>query len=232
MKKQVLIIGANSEIGYSCAEEYLKQGCELILAAHKPEELAPLEAKVIQVDVTNQAEALETLAEIDCDIVLYAAGKMVENDQALFSEAGQLVRDVNYNGAVAILGHFAEKFAKKEAGVIVGISSVAADRGKSSNVVYGSAKAGFDSFLAGLRQYLHSFGVRVLTVRPGYVSTKMTAGLDLPKKLTATKEQVARKIVKHSLSGSRNIVYVLPIWRPIMWTLKQIPERIFKRKKL
>jgi len=232
MKKQVLIIGANSDIGFSCAEEFLKNGCELILAAHKPEELAPIDAKVIHVDVTNQAAALETLANIDCDIVLYAAGKMVENEQALFSEAGQLVLDVNYNGAVAILGHFAEKFARKKSGVIVGISSVAADRGKSSNVVYGSSKAGFDSFLAGLRQYLHSFGVRVLTIRPGYVNTKMTAGLDLPKKLTASKEQVARKIVKHSLSGSRNIVYVSTIWRPIMWTLKQIPERIFKRKKL
>ena len=232
MKKRVLIIGANSDIGFSCAEEFVRQGCEVILAGHKPDELPTIEAEILHVDVTDVEEALATLKNVTCDVVVYSAGKLAENEAALFTDAGKLVRDVNYNSATILLGHFAQKFQQEKAGTIVGISSVAADRGKSSNVVYGSAKAGFDHFLAGLRQYMYPFNVRVLTIRPGYVATKMTAGMELPGKLTATKVQVAKKIVKHSLSGSRNIVYVLPIWRPIMWTLKQIPERMFKRKRL
>lgn len=232
MKKRILIIGANSDIGFCCAEEFKRQGCELILTTHKPDELPEIEADVLELDVTDLDDSLAILDDVECDIVLYSAGKLVENEAAMFTKEGKVVRDVNYNSAVEILGFFAKKFKKKNAGTIVGISSVAADRGKSSNVVYGSAKAGFDHFLAGLRQYMHPFGVRVLTIRPGYVATKMTLGMDLPSMLTADKEQVAKKIVNNALKGSRNIVYVLPIWRPIMWTLKQIPERIFKRKKL
>ncbi len=232
MKRKVLIIGANSDIGFASAQAFIDKGCEVVLAAHKPNELESTDAEIMHVDVTEVDDALEKLSKVDCDIVVYAAGKMAENEEALFTSAGATVRDVNYNGAIAILGMFAQKFKERKSGTILGISSVAADRGKSSNVVYGSAKAGFDTFLAGLRQYLQPHNVRVVTIRPGYVKTKMTEGMDLPGKLTASKTQVAEKIVKHALGGSRNVIYVLPIWRPIMWTLKHIPERIFKRKQL
>lgn len=232
MKQRVLIIGANSDIAQSCSEGFNARGCEVIWAAHKLEDLPDSENEKIFVDLNNAEDSLAALRDIECDIVVYSAGKLATNEATLLTKEGAEVRAVNYATPVALLGMFAEQFLKKKKGVIVGISSVAADRGKASNVVYGSAKAGFDHFLGGLRQYVHPHGVRVLTIRPGYVRTKMTAGMPLPNSLTASKEQVASKVVKHALSGSRNIVYVKSIWRPLMWVLKHIPERIFKRKVL
>ncbi len=232
MSKRVLIIGANSDIGQCCADLYAAKGCKLILAAHKPEELSYADAEMIEMDLNDVEEAVKRLEDVSCDIVLYCAGRLTENESALFTEAGESVRNVNYNAPVAILGRMAGRFKERGSGVIAGISSVAADRGKASNVVYGSAKAGFDHFLSGLRQYVHPYGVRVLTIRPGYVDTKMTRGMELPKSLTASPEAVAASIVKNTLGGSRNIVYVKAIWRPLMWILKHIPERFFKRKAL
>ena len=232
MKQRVLIIGANSDIAQSCSERYSARGCEVIWAAHKLADLPASENEKILVDLRDSELSLAALRGVECDIVVYCAGKLSTNETALNTASGKEVRAVNYGTPVALLGMFAEQFIKRKKGVIVGISSVAADRGKASNLVYGSAKAGFDHFLGGLRQYAHPHGVRVLTIRPGYVRTKMTSGMSLPKSLTASKEQVADQIVKYSLSGFRNIVYVKSVWRPLMWVLKHIPERVFKRKSL
>lgn len=232
MKQRVLIIGANSDIAQSCSVGFSARGCEVIWAAHKLADLPDSENEKIFVDLNKVEDSLAALKDIQCDIVVYCAGKLASNEATFSSEEGASVRAVNYDAPVALLSMFAEQFLNRKQGVIVGISSVAADRGKASNVVYGSAKAGFDHFLDGLRQYLYPHGIRVLTIRPGYVRTKMTAGMTLPNSLTASKEQVANKVVKHALGGSRNIVYVKSIWRPLMWVLKHIPERIFKRKRL
>src|ERR1700709_2942426 len=97
----------------------------------------------------------------------------------------------NYEGPALILGMFAERFLKRGAGSIIGISSVAGDRGRGSNYIYGSAKAGFSAFLSGLRNRLASKGVHVITVKPGFVDTKMTEGMNLPSLLTAQPEEVA-----------------------------------------
>jgi short-subunit dehydrogenase len=114
---------------------------------------------------------------------------------------------------------------------IIGISSVAGDRGRGSNFVYGSAKAGFTAFLSGLRNALARTGVKVVTVKPGFVDTEMTAGMDLPKALTAQPEEVARAVLRAHERG-KDVIYVRPVWRLIMLIIRTIPERIFKKSNL
>lgn len=116
-------------------------------------------------------------------------------------------------------------------GAIIGLSSVAGDRGRQSNFIYGSSKAGFTAYLSGLRNYLFDKKVHVLTVKPGFMDTKMTEGLPLNPKLTASPKQAAAHIYK-AYKKQKNIAYVLPIWGFIMLIIKNIPEFIFKKMKL
>ena len=116
-------------------------------------------------------------------------------------------------------------------GTIIGISSVAGDRGRASNFVYGSAKAGFSAVLSGLRNAHAKHGLHVLTVKPGFVATKMTAGMDLPPLLTAQPRDVADAIIKAQLRG-RNVIYTKSLWWLIMTIIRHIPEGIFKRLSL
>jgi len=232
MNQRFLIIGANSDIAQACIPHFEKSGTQLILGSHKPNELQNGSHEILEIDVTKPDAAIQKIEDLQFDGVVYAAGILPENEEALFGEIADRTMAVNYTGAVRILGAISKKFIHQKKGTIIGISSAGAVRGKTSNIVYGSAKGGFDHYLAGLRQYLHPKGIRVVSIRPGFVATKMTKGLDLPKKLTATPDQVAKTIVKHAMKGNRNIVYAKPIWRPISWIIKNIPEPIFKRKQL
>jgi short-subunit dehydrogenase len=116
-------------------------------------------------------------------------------------------------------------------GVIVGISSVAGERGRQSNYIYGSAKAGFTAYLSGLRNRLQKENVHVLTVLPGFVYTKMTENLKLPKPLTAAPEEVG-VAVYNGVVKRKNVVYVRWMWRWIMLIIKLVPESMFKKLKL
>lgn len=232
MKQRFLIVGANSDIAQACIPIFEEKGISLILAAHKPADITSDKHEVISLDVTQTDAAIATIASLEFDGIIYAAGALPDNETALFGTDAERVMAVNYTAAVRMLGPVAQKFKAQKSGVIVGISSVGAARGKSSNVIYGSAKSGFDHYLSGLRQYMHPHGVRVITIRPGFVATKMTNGMNLPSKLTAKKEKVARAIVKHALQGNRNVIYVKPVWRLITSIINRIPEPIFKRKQL
>lgn len=232
MNQRFLIIGANSDIAQACIPHFEKGGAQLILGSHKPDELQSGSHEIVEIDVTRPEDAIQKIESLQFDGVVYAAGSLPENEEALFGDIADHTMTVNYTGAVRILGAISKKFIDQKKGTIVGISSAGAVRGKTSNIVYGSAKGGFDHYLGGLRQYLHPKGIRVVTIRPGFVATKMTKGLDLPEKLTAAPDQVAKTIVKHALKGNRNIVYAKPIWRPISWIIRNIPEPIFKRKQL
>jgi decaprenylphospho-beta-D-erythro-pentofuranosid-2-ulose 2-reductase len=227
---KVAIIGANSDVAKAAIPIYLKSACEVVAFAHKPEELSGLNCEIKQMDVRNLDPAI--FEGFDFDIVVFTVGRLGENlplsNQALTNE----IIEVNFTALVPMVSYFGQQFKEKKKGVIVGVSSVAALRGKSSSVVYSAAKAGWDSYLAGMRNYLYKDQVRVLTIRPGYIDTKMTKGFKLNPLLTASAEQVAAKIVKHSLSGNRNVVVVKAIWRPIMCIVTSIPERIFKRMSL
>jgi short-subunit dehydrogenase len=226
--KKVIIIGANSDIGMACANQLYEKGLEVILAAHKPDLINDDRFQVIPFNIQN--DPIEKLP-MNVDIVLYVAGKFSDNKESLETSIKDAELDVNFAGPVKILSVYAKYFNERGHGTISGVTSIAAVRGKSSTVVYGASKAGFDSFLSGLRGFYHPT-LNVLNFRLGYVDTKMTASLNLPGILTASKESVANTIVKHSLKGNRNIIYAKAIWRPIAFIIKNIPEGIFKRLKL
>lgn len=133
----------------------------------------------------------------------------------------------NYTGVVSLINIIANDFERRRSGFIVGISSVAGDRGRKSNYLYGSAKAAFTAYLSGLRNRLYEAQVHVLTVKPGFVATKMTEGMDLPEKLTAQPDEVASDIFQAQQKG-KNVLYTKWIWRWVMMVIKMIPEWKFK----
>ena len=138
-------------------------------------------------------------------------------------------------GAIAtaawlILGLFAEKFLSRGSGTLVGVSSVAGDRGRASNYVYGSAKAGFSAFLSGLRARASRSGVHVVTVKPGFVRTRMTEGMKLIGPLTVEAPVVGAAILR-AVENKTDIVYVSGKWRLVMLIIKTLPEAVFKKLK-
>ena len=143
-----------------------------------------------------------------------------------FKEAKKII-DTNYTGIVSIFNIIANVFEKRKSGFIVGISSVAGDRGRKSNYIYGSAKAALTAYLSGLRNRLYGSKVHVMTVKPGFVDTKMTKGMDLPEKLTAKPKEVAKDIYIAQQKG-KDILYTKWIWKWIMLIIKIIPEWKFK----
>jgi decaprenylphospho-beta-D-erythro-pentofuranosid-2-ulose 2-reductase len=137
------------------------------------------------------------------------------------------VMDTNYVGPARYLLAAARKMAGKPGSCIIGISSVAGERGRGSNFIYGSAKAGFTAFLSGLRNVHARSGLQVVTVKPGFVATAMTAGMKLPSLLTAQPDEVAIAIIAAQEQG-RDVIYIRGRWRLIMAIVRAIPERIFK----
>jgi short-subunit dehydrogenase len=156
-------------------------------------------------------------------------GQQAENESDVAAAA--CVMRSNFEGPASILALLANRFEERGSGSIVGISSVAGDRGRATNYVYGSAKAGFTAFLSGLRNRLAKRGVHVVTVLPGFVATQMTEGMNLPAKLTAEPNEVADAIAR-AVERRKDVIYVRPIWRLIMLIIRNIPERMFKGMKI
>lgn len=240
----VLILGATSDIAKALAYEYAGHGYSLTLAARNPERLAALSSDLhirhnVSVDVVA-FEALDYTGHADFysqlkakpDVVICAFGYLgrQETAQTSWTETAQIIQ-TNYTGAVSILNVIAEDFEQRRSGAIIGLSSVAGNRGRQSNYLYGSAKAGFTAYLSGLRNRLFKANVRVITVKPGFVRTRMTANLELPSRLTATPQEVAAAIFR-AYRRNQDHVYVLPVWRYIMLVIRHLPEFIFKRLNL
>lgn len=244
MKEPVLILGARSDIALALARRFAAEGHAIQLAAR---ESAGLEAEHADISLRGNvsvslhdfdaldtgafATFLDSLPELPL-IVVSAVGTMNpqhENENDLDAAT----RDIrsNFEGPALFLGLIANRFEARGRGVIVGISSVSGDRGRATNYVYGAAKSGFTAFLSGLRNRLASQGVHVMTVKPGFVSTRMTEGMDLPKRLTAHPDEVAQAIF-HGVRYKRNVIYVRPVWRLIMAVIRTLPEAIFKRMKI
>jgi decaprenylphospho-beta-D-erythro-pentofuranosid-2-ulose 2-reductase len=244
MAETVLILGANSDIARAIAHQYASKGYNLYLAARNSSRLEP-DVSDIQIRYGREVKILEFDAlALDShqtfyddispkpDIVFCVFGLL--GDQKIAEQDWKKAREiisVNYEGALSILHHVANEMEARKKGVIVGISSVAGDRGRASNYYYGSAKAGFTAFLSGLRNRLAKKGVRVVTVKPGFVDTAMTEGLDLPGPLTAQPNEVAKAIYK-AVKNRRNIVYTRWMWRYIMLIIRNIPEFVFKKLSL
>ncbi|MEO0169225.1 MAG: SDR family NAD(P)-dependent oxidoreductase, partial [candidate division WOR-3 bacterium] len=165
----------------------------------------------------------------DVDVAVISFGYLGNNDKALkdFSEARKIV-ETNYLGAISIINIIADYMERRGKGTIVAISSVAGDRGRAKNFVYGSAKAGLTQYLSGLRAKMFKKGVGVITIKPGFVDTPMTKDLDIPKPLLSTPERVAKDIFK-AIKRGKDVVYTPYYWRFIMLVVRAIPEWIFKR---
>lgn len=241
MSRSVLILGANSDIARACAHRYAQDGYAIRLAARDTNALASDAADIAlrhRVDVTAHAfDALDTpgfAAFVDAlpdlpDTVLCAVGFMGDQDESQSdpAAAARVLRS-NFEGPALILGLLAERFEARGTGTLIGISSVAGDRGRASNYVYGAAKAGFTAFLSGMRNRFARSKIKVITVKPGFVATRMTEGLDLNPRLTAQPAEVAEAIFTAQVRG-RNVIYVKPIWQLIMTIIRVLPEVVFKK---
>ena len=164
-------------------------------------------------------------------VAVSVVGLMGDHDENVRDPgAAKIVIDTNFTGPAAIFGILAERFAARGSGILVGVGSVAGDRGRNRNYVYGAAKAGFEAYLSGLRNRmaLRKSGVQVVTVKPGFVDTAMTEGMELPAAVTSQPEEVGRAILK-AVQKRRDVIYVRPIWRLIMAIIRAIPEPIFKK---
>lgn len=240
----VLILGAKSDIARALAHEYAKNGYRLYMAARDTSALVSdcqdisiryqVEVKMLEFDATkfDTHKAFYESLQPKPEVVICVFGVMYEQKEAEkdWNLAKQTI-EVNYVGAVSILEIVAADMEAHGKGTIIGISSVAGDRGRASNYIYGSAKAAFTAYLSGLRNRLAAKGVHVLTVKPGFVRTAMTAHLPLPAPLTAEPKQVAKAIFQ-AAKKRKNVLYTLWMWKWIMMIIRNIPEFIFKKLKL
>ncbi|MFN3403249.1 MAG: SDR family oxidoreductase [Cytophagaceae bacterium] len=241
----VLILGATSDIGEAIAYEFARNKFNVILASRKHERLAPLKSDLsirhnVEVssvefdalDFNSHKEFYKSLAgKIDVAVCVFGYlgdQKIAEDD----NEETLKIINSNYSGAVSILNIIANDMESRKKGTIIGISSVAGERGRQSNYIYGSAKAAFTVYLDGLRNRLFKSGVHVITVKPGFVATKMIENLPpTPKPLTAKPSKVASDIFQ-AYKKKENTLYTLWMWKYIMLIIKNIPEIIFKKMKL
>jgi decaprenylphospho-beta-D-erythro-pentofuranosid-2-ulose 2-reductase len=240
--KNILILGAGSDMAIPIARMYSSHKNRIMLASRNPlvklqEDLRIRynnEVYALSFDALDYASHPEFYKNLPLipDIVICFFGYLGDQKKAEKEwEEAQRIIDTNYKGAVSILNVAGHSMELQKTGIIVGVSSVAGERGRQSNYIYGSAKAGFSTFLQGLRNKLFHSNVHVMTVKPGFVDTKMTEGLNTPRSLTASPEQVAKAIIK-GIEAKKNVVYVLGIWRLIMLVIKLIPEFIFKKLKM
>jgi decaprenylphospho-beta-D-erythro-pentofuranosid-2-ulose 2-reductase len=239
----VLILGAASDMARALAHRYARAGWQIHLAARRAERLQAdcsdlqlryqVNAYAWEFDATAYAQHQAFWDQLDPkpQLVICVFGLLGDQVKAEQDWAqAQSILAVNYLGAASILQVVANHMKTTGQGSIVGISSVAGDRGRGSNYFYGSAKAGFSAFLSGLRNRLHPHGVHVLTVKPGYVRTAMTEGMTLPSLITASPEQVARDVFR-AVAKKQHVLYTRWMWRYLMLIIGAIPEPIFKRLK-
>ncbi len=242
--KTLLIIGSTSDIARATGLYFQAQGWNIILAGRNEVALQAMSQDfsvrsgkqcsyaLFDTAIADSADKLWANLTQEPDAVLCAVGLLGDQEKARHDMSlAQDVLTTNLTGLVPLLSKTADVFEKRGHGAIIGISSVAGERGRASNYVYGAAKAGFTVFLSGLRNRLCKNNVHVMTVNPGFVATRMTEGMNLPALLTATPEQVARDIYK-ALHKKKNVLYTKWFWRYIMLLIKLLPESVFKKLSL
>ncbi|MDI3257118.1 MAG: SDR family oxidoreductase [Kyrpidia sp.] len=245
--KTAAVLGAASGIARSLAAELARDGYRLVLAGRDGEELTALagdlrvrygaDVRVRGFDALDEAshrafvEGCLQDAGGELDGVVLAYGYLGDQRRAErdFAEARRII-ETNFTSCVSVLHLFAEYFERRRRGWMCVFSSVAGDRGRQSNYVYGSAKGGLSIYLQGLRNRLAKSGVQVLTVKPGFVDTAMTFGKE-GMVLVASPEAVARGVMR-ALKKGRDVVYVPGFWRWIMAGVRAVPERVFKKLSL
>ena len=240
---RAIVVGASSGIGRALAVRLAREGTHLALVARRQalleelarelEETSERPVRAYSHDVIRHEDVPALFQDIcrdlgGLDLVVYAAGAMphVGEEEYTFAKDREIV-EVNVLGAVAWLNEAAQRFTRARAGTIVGLSSVAGDRGRRGNPVYCASKAALDTYLESLRNRIGRFGVAVVTVKPGPVATSMSAGRDrLPFRISA--DEAARHILAAARRRSR-VAYVPAKWRPIMYVIRHIPSVVFQR---
>lgn len=242
--KSALILGGTSDIGAAIAKKFAHEKFVVFLAGRNKDHLDRI---VKDISIREGAEVTPVLFDaldfsshknfyntlpLHPDVCACVFGYLGDNTLALtdWQEAEKII-DTNYKAAISILNIVADDFKSLKRGTIIGISSVAGDRGRQSNFIYGSAKAGFTAYLGGLRNKLFKSKVHVVTVKPGFVYTRMTEDLDLPPWLATDPHHVANVSYRAYLHKT-NVVFVLHVWKYIMTVIRFIPEFMFKRLSL
>jgi short-subunit dehydrogenase len=240
---RILILGATSALAHETAKLFARDGADLVLVARSEHKLAAVQgdlkvrgAKEIETivadlnDFTRHQEIIEAALKpfAGLDMALVAYGTL--GDQPRCEQDVDLaVQEFNNNctSTISLLTLLANYFEPQKRGCIAVISSVAGDRGRQSNYVYGAAKAGVTVFLQGLRNRLAKKGVAVVTIKPGMVDTPMTA--HLRKGLLFAKPEVVGKGIYEAMLKHKEVVYLPGYWRYVMWIIKSIPEPMFKK---
>lgn len=235
----MLILGACSDIARAAALAFADEGWDICLAGR---DMTALQRHATDITIRTGrtvttaffdalqpgsheafwAEQADSVQALLCAVGLLGDQQAARHDPSL----AQCILATNFSGLVPILSMAADTFKQRQQGVMIVVSSVAGERGRASNYIYGSAKAGLTAFLSGLRQRLYRSNVHVLTVLPGFVATRMTEGMNLPQRLTATPAQVAADIV-NAVRKKKYVVYSRYFWRFIMAVIKIIPEKVF-----
>jgi decaprenylphospho-beta-D-erythro-pentofuranosid-2-ulose 2-reductase len=243
-RPRVLIVGATSALATEVARRYAERGATLVITGRNPARLAAVgddlrvrgAAEVVtQVldlfDRAAHADAVKRAFEGDLDVALIAHGDLPDQRRCETDprEAARTL-ELNLVATVELLTLLAAEFEARRSGTIAVISSVAGDRGRQSNYVYGAAKAGVSVFLQGLRQRLHPAGVRVVTLKPGFVDTPMTA--HLPRNPLASSARLAGGAIYRAIEARRDVAYIPWFWRPVMALIRAMPEALFKRLRL
>ena len=244
--RRVLALGATSAIAEATLRLLAGEHASFYLVGRNPEKLSAVcddlvtrgasAATVHAVDLDDTAahpamleQAAETLGGIDVALIAHGVlGDQAETEKDYAAAEAVLV--TNFLSAVSLVTWLANYFEAEKRGTIAVISSVAGDRGRKSNYVYGASKGGLNVFLDGVRNRIDRAGVQVLTIKPGFVATPMTAHLR-PNALFAQPAAVARHIVR-AIDGRKDVAYVPPFWGWIMLVVRSVPRRIFKRMNL
>lgn len=245
----ILIYGATSRIAHECARIWARQGHRILLLGRDRERLAGVAAdlRVLStnpeaisadvLDLADEAAIRPRIAEADraaggFDVALIAHGSLPAQAGAQ-SDAGQLRQaiEVNAVSVAQLCEAIAPLFEARSRGTLAVIGSVAGDRGRQSNYIYGASKGFVERYCQGLRNRLHPAGVRVMLVKPGPTDTPMTQGMAARPGRLADPADVAADIVR-GIAGGRKVLYTPAIWRWIMTVIRWIPEAVFMRLKL
>jgi short-subunit dehydrogenase len=242
-----LIVGASSGIGEAMARRLAASGTRVALVARRADTLEDIVSSINQTageerafafahDVKNAGAVPELFQEITgrlggLDLMVYAAGvqRLVAFDEFDTTKDLEML-EVNLDGAVAWINPTAERFGRLRRGTIVGIGSVAGDRGRCANPVYNTSKAGLHTYLEAIRNRIGRYGVRVVTVKPGFVDTPMTE--NLPGLFWLISADRAAEIILKKARRGTSVCYVPARWRVLMWVIRSIPSFLFKRLKV
>jgi len=238
-----LIVGASSGVGAALARRLACEGYALGLVARRIDRLQALcdeittsyyiRAFAYQHDVVNAAEVLALLDKAihdlgDLDLFIYCAGVLFPNDPTTYNaDQDQFMLQVNLVGATAWINPVAQRFQQKRAGHIVGIGSIAGDRGRRGMPAYTASKAGLHTYLEGMRNRLWRDGVAVTTIKLGQVETDMLQNAD--RKRRPISADRAAELIWHAIEQRKQTVYVPPWWRWIGLTIQHLPSVVFRR---